>query len=323
MHISHMRDEGANILDSVRETVRIGEEGKLPTQITHHKIIAKAFWGKSEQTLQLVKEARARGVDVTVDQYPYTASHTGIVALFPQWALEGGTDALLERLGAPEQRARIQDEIVRRIRDDRGGGDPANVQLSRCEFDPSLAGKTLADVARSRSLDGSLESAAKVVMDIQAKGGCTAIYHAISERDVERILAFPWTMIASDGEAPVFGSASPHPRAYGTFPRVLGRYVRDKRVISLEDAIRRMTGLPAWRLKIFDRGLIRPGMAADLTIFHPDSIADRAGFTNPHQYAVGVAHVLVNGVPVLREGKMTGARPGRVLYGPAKRLHPE
>jgi dihydroorotase/N-acyl-D-amino-acid deacylase len=319
MHISHMRDEATHVFDSVRETIRIGEEGRLPTQITHHKIIGKANWGNSRKTLQIVEEARERGVDITLDQYPYTASHTATTALFPQWSLEGGASALKERLQAPEQRSRIEAEIVRRIRDDRGGGSAENIQLSRCDYDPSLAGKTLADVTRARGLEPTLENAAATAIEIQEKGGCYAIYHSMSEEDLERILSFPWTMIASDGEAPVFGSASPHPRAYGTFPRVLGRYTREKRLFSLEEAIRKMTALPAWRLKIFDRGLLRPGMYADIAIFDPGVIADRSEFKNPHQYSVGVKHVVVNGRPVLLDGKMTGTRSGRVLHGPAKR----
>lgn len=319
MHISHMRDESAQVLQSVRETIRIGEEGHLPTQITHHKIIGAASWGASEQTLSLVAEARARGVDVTLDQYPYTASHTGSVALFPQWALEGGAGSLRERMQAPAQRVRIKNEIVRRIKEDRGGGDPKNVQFSHCAFDPSLDGKTLAEVTRARGLEPNLENAAEVILQIQERGGCSTIYHAITESDVERIMKSPWTIIASDGEAPIFGEASPHPRAYGTFPRVLGRYVREKKLLSLESAVHKMTGLPAARLKLFDRGLLRPGMKADIVIFDAAMIADRSEFTNPHQYSVGVRDLLVNGDPVLLNGKMTGARPGRVLAGPAKR----
>jgi dihydroorotase/N-acyl-D-amino-acid deacylase len=317
-HVSHMRDEAAEVLESVRETIRIGEEGGLPTQITHHKILGKAFWGRSKDTLRLVDAARARGVDVTIDQYPYTASHTGSSALFPQWSLEGGAKSLLERLGAPEQRAHIKAEIVRRIRDDRGGGDPANVQFSRCEFDASLNGKTLAVVTRSRGFEPTLENAADVLMDIQQKGGCSTIYHAMAEEDVVRIMQYPWTMVASDGEAPVFGEAAPHPRAYGTFPRVVGRYVREKKVLQLEEAVRKMTSFPASRLKLFDRGLLRPGMFADVVVFDPARIVDRSEFTNPHQYSEGVQHLFVNGVQVLAAGKMTDARPGRVLYGPGR-----
>lgn len=318
MHISHMRDEAAGILDSVRETIRIGEEGKLPTQVTHHKIIGGASWGKSVQTLMLIEEARARGVDVSLDQYPYTASHTGSAAMFPQWSLEGGRAALLERLQAPESRARIKAEVARRILEDRGAGNPKNVQFNRCDFDPSLNGKTLADATSLRGLPVTIENAAEVALELQQKGGCSAIYHAISEADVERIMKYPGTMIATDGEAPVFGKGSPHPRAYGTFPRVLGRYVRERKLLTLEDAVRRMTSLPASRLKLFDRGLLRAGMAADIVVFDPERIADRSEFTKPHQYSVGIRHVLVNGEFVLRDEQMTGARPGRVLFGPAR-----
>ncbi len=319
MHISHMRDEATGVLDSVRETIRIGEEGGLPTQVTHHKVIGTANWGASEKTLKLVEEARARGVDVTIDQYPYTASHTGSAALFPQWSLEGGESSLRERLGAADQRGRIKTEIARRIREDRGGGDPKNVQFARCDHVPSLAGRTLADVTKSRGLEPTIENAAEVAIDIQLKGGCSTIYHSMNEEDVVRIMRHPLTMIASDGEAPVFGQASPHPRAYGTFPRVLGRYVREKKVIGLEDAIRKMTSFPASRLKLYDRGVLRPRMKADVVVFDPAAIADKSEYTKPHQYSVGIRDVLVNGEAVLQDGKMTGALPGRVLYGPARK----
>ena len=167
MHISHMRDEAAGVLDSVRETIRVGEEGGLPTQITHHKVIGSAAWGKSADTLQLIEQARARGVDVSLDQYPYTASHTGSAAMFPQWSLEGGRKALLERLQAPESRARIKAEVGRRIREDRGGGDPKNVQFNRCDFDPALNGKTLADATARRGLSVTIENAAEVALELQ------------------------------------------------------------------------------------------------------------------------------------------------------------
>jgi N-acyl-D-amino-acid deacylase len=318
IHISHMRDESAGVLDSVRETIRIGEEGGLPTQITHHKIIGSAAWGKSADTLKLIEDARARGVDVSLDQYPYTASHTGSAAMFPQWSLEGGRKALLERLQAPESRARIKAEVARRIREDRGAGDPKNVQFNRCDFDPSLNGKTLADATAARNLPVTIENAAEEALDLQAKGGCSTIYHAISEPDVERIMKYPGTMIATDGDAPVFGRGSPHPRSYGTFPRVLRLYVREKGIISLEDAIRRMTSLPADRLKLLDRGVLRPGMIADVVVFDAARIADKSEYTNPHQYSTGIRDVMINGQFVLRDGKLTGIHSGRVLYGPAR-----
>lgn len=322
IHISHMRAESAQIADSVAETIRIGEEGGLPTQVTHHKITGRPNWGKSKETIAMVEAARARGVDVTLDQYPYTASSTGTAALFPQWSLEGGHAELLKRLRDPAARERIKAEIVRRILDDRGGGDPKNVVMASCAHDASLAGKSLSQITDSRGQTPTPQNAADIAIEIQQKGGCSAVYHAINEEDVERILRYPFTMVASDGGIPVFGQDVPHPRNYGAFARVLGHYVRERRVITLEDAVRRMSSLPANRLKLEDRGLLRPGMRADIAVFDPAVVADKATFTAPHQYAAGFRHVLVNGTPVLLDGAMTAERPGRVLYGPA-RLQPD
>ncbi len=319
IHISHMRDEAAGILESVRETIRIGEEGGLPTQLTHHKIIGVKNWGLSRETLRMVEEARARGVDVTIDQYPYTASSTGTSALIPQWAQAGGRKAMIERLRDPALRAKIKAEVVSRILEDRGGGHPQNVVLANCAFDPSLAGRNLAQLTEERGRQPTAENAADLLLEIEERGGCQAVYHAIGEEDIERILRSPFTMIASDGEIPVFGQGSPHPRSYGTFARVLGYYVRDRRVLSLEEAVRKMSSLPAARLGLGDRGLLRPGMYADVVVFDPSTVRDRATFSRPHQYAEGFLHVLVNGRPVLRDGKMTDERPGRVLYGPGRR----
>lgn len=319
LYTSHMRDEAAQVLDSVRETIRIGEEGGLPTQITHHKIIGKPNWGRSAETLAQVEEARRRGVDVSIDQYPYTASSTGLGALLPQWSQAGGNKALQERLGAAETRARIKTVIIDKIRNDRGGGDPKNIQLASCSFDKTLAGKTLADVARAQGLESTPENAAEVALGLLQRGTCSTVFHAIDEADVERILRSPYTMVASDGGIPTFGEGVPHPRNYGAFARVLSRYVRERKAITLEQAVFKMSGYPAARFQLMDRGLIRPGMKADIAVFDPALVRDRAEFGKPHQYAEGFVHVLVNGQFVLRDGKMTGNRPGRVLYGPAAR----
>lgn len=319
MHHSHMRDEAAHVLDSVRETIRIGEEGGLPTQITHHKIIGKANWGLSVETIKLVEEARARGVDVTIDQYPYTASSTGTASLIPQWAQEGGQKALVERLDAPATRARIKLAVVERIEFDRGGGDPANVVMANCAWDKSLDGKNLAQITKMRGRAVNFENAAETLLEIQHSGGCAAIFHAISEDDLVRIMKYPFTMVASDGEIPQFGVAAPHPRSYGTFARVLARYVREKHVISWEEAVHKMSGMPAERLKLWDRGLIRPGMKADIAVFDPAKVQDKATFENPHQYAVGFKYVLVNGRVVVEDDAVTSERPGRILYGPGKK----
>jgi N-acyl-D-amino-acid deacylase len=217
IHVSHMRNEAAGVLDSVRETITIGERGGLPTQITHHKIIGTGNWGRSVDTLRLVDEARARGVDVTIDQYPYTASSTGIQALFPSWALEGGQAGVAKRLRDPAERARIKAAVIENIKYDRGGGDPKNVTIASCAWDPSLAGRDLAEITRSRGQEPTLDNAAETAMFIVEHGGAQGIFHAIAEQDLERILKHPVTMIGSDGEVPIFGTAAPHPRSYGTF----------------------------------------------------------------------------------------------------------
>jgi dihydroorotase/N-acyl-D-amino-acid deacylase len=317
IHVSHMRNEAAGVLDSVRETIAIGERGHLPTQVTHHKVIGTKNWGQSVETLKLVAEARARGVDVTIDQYPYTASATSISALFPPWALEGGRADIVTRLHDPAARARIKATVVENIKFDRGGGDPKNIAVSSCAWDPSLAGKNLTEITRARGVEPTIENAAETAMDVVDKGGAQGIFHAIDEQDLERIIACPLTMIASDGEVPIFGQAAPHPRSYGTFARVLAVYVHDKALLTLEEAVRKMTSLPAWRLGLQDRGVLRQGMKADLVLFDPAQVRDKATFDRPHQYAEGFAMVVVNGQVIFEKGAMTAARPGRVLYGPA------
>ena len=318
IHQSHMRDEASRVLDSVNETIAIGERGVLPTQITHHKIIGKSNWGRSVETLQLVDRARARGVDVTIDQYPYTASSTSIQGgLVPQWAQEGGRDRVLERLKDEGSRRKILAEVSRSIETDRGGGDPANVVLAACSWDRSLAGKSLAQVLRERGRPVAIDQAADLVLEVVQKGGCSAIYHAISEEDLVRIMKHPATMIASDASPgiPTFGTDVPHPRAYGTFARVLGVYVRDNGVLTLEDAVRKMSSFPAQRLGFADRGAIRVGMKADLVAFNATTIRDVATFERPHQYAEGVTAVVVNGKVTFETGRLTGERAGRVLRG--------
>ncbi|GIW51878.1 MAG: aminoacylase [Gemmatimonadales bacterium] len=318
IYISHMRDEAAGVVESVLETIRIGEEGGLPAQITHHKIVGPGYWGRSVETLRLVDEARARGVDVTIDQYPYTASSTSITsALLPSWAQEGGRERLLSRLSDRQTRERIKRESAEIIKLERGGGDPKNVVIARCEWDSALAGKTLADVARARGWEPTPEGGAEAAIWITEQGGCQGIFHAISEEDLVRILRHPATMVASDGGIVIFGEGHPHPRSYGTFARVLGHYVRDRGVLRLEEAVRKMTSFPAQRLGLVDRGVLRPGMKADIAVFDPERVRDAATFERPHQYAEGFSLVLVNGQVVFENGRITEARPGRVLYGPA------
>jgi N-acyl-D-aspartate/D-glutamate deacylase len=320
IHTSHMRNEADGVLDSVRETINIGEKGNMPTQITHHKVLGSPNWGRTVDTLKLVEDARARGVDVSIDQYPYTASSTSLSGgIVPQWAQEGGTEDMRKRFQDPALRPRIRREMAQTIRTDRGGGDAKNVVLAYCAGDTSLNGKSLARVADEQGKQPTPENAADVAMDILMKTNCQTVYHAINEADVERVMKYPGTMICTDGEVAIFGRGVIHPRSYGSFARVLGVYVREKKILTLEDAIRKMTSLTADRLRLFDRGLLRPGMKADVVIFDPDTVADKAQFDKPHQYAVGFSHVLVNGQVVIDDGKITAARPGQILYGPARK----
>ena len=316
IYISHMRDEAVDVLKSVNETINIGKEAKIPVQITHHKIIGKDNWGLSYETLKLVDNAIEEGVKVSIDQYPYTASQTSIRALIPQWAQAGGRNNLLARIDDPDTRQLIIDEIIKRILFDRGGGHPKNVFISKSSWDTSMEGKNLAELCIERNLEPNPYNAAMVVFEIIKGGGATAVYHAINSDDVDKIMQHPMTSIASDGPMTVFGVGSPHPRTYGTFARVLGSYVRDRNILSLEEAVRKMTSLPAQILSIDNRGLIQEGYYADITIFDASTVNDKATFQDPHQYAEGIYSVLVNGVIVVENGAHNGSKPGRVLRGP-------
>lgn len=310
---SHMREEGLELIESVKETIRIGEEGGLPTQVTHHKVVGYPMWGSSTETLRLVDEARERGVDVTIDQYPYIASSTSLTILFPSWSLEGTQEDLLARLNDPADRARIKEAIVNNLEKDRGGNDPANVAIAYCYWDPSLSGKNLAILLEERDMAVTLENAADLAIELQKKGGFQGIFFAMQEEDVQRILVHPMNMVSSDGGIPVWQSGMPHPRNYGTFARVLGHYVRELGLLSFTEAIRKMTSLPAHRLGLDDRGILQEGAYADLVVLNPATVIDHATFEAPHQYATGVEHVIVNGQLALRDGEPTGTRPGRVL----------
>jgi len=223
---------------------------------------------------------------------------------------------MLGRFRDPEIRRRIEAEVVVNLRTKRGGS-LRNVQLANYEAEPALSGSTIEEIAVARGIDPTMENGARLILDLLERGPAGAIYHSISEPDLERILVHPLTAIASDGGVPIVGKDWPHPRSYGTFTRVLGHYVRERKLLPLEEAVRKMTSFPAQRAGLTDRGLLRPGMAADIVVFDPARIADRATYKNPHQHSEGVVHVLVNGELVLRDGALTGARPGRVLRGPA------
>lgn len=316
IYISHMREEGLELLDSVEETIRIGEQGGLPTQITHHKAMGAPMWGRSVDSLALVDAAIARGVDVSIDQYPYAASSTGIDVLFPAWSLAGPREEQLARFRDPQTRVRIREAIIFNMINDRGGNDPSRVAIADCEWDPSLNGLNFSEVLLQRGQQPSMELAAELALELVENGGCQGVFHAMSEQDVVRIMRHPVTMIASDGGIVMPGEGMPHPRNNGAFARVLAKFVREQGVLSLQSAIHKMSLMPAERINLHDRGRIETGAVADIAVFDPTTIQDHATFKDPHQFASGVQHVVVAGELVLQNGNMTGKRPGLVLRQP-------
>lgn len=319
IYVSHMRDEAAGLLDSVAEVIRIAREARIPGQVQHHKAVGKPQWGWSVKSLAMIDAARKEGLDVTLDMYPYTASSTGSSVLFPQWSLAGGREAFARRAKDPATRAKLEADMKRIFTVERGGADLANIQFRTLPSDRRYDGRTLADLAKDRGLPDTIETGIQLAIELQLKGGFSAIYHSMDEQDVVRIMRHPLTMFDTDGDPVGYGVGHPHPRSYGTFPRVLGRYVREQKVLTLEEAIKRMTSMSADQIGQRERGRIAKGMYADLTVFDEGTIADRATYTEPHQYSVGIHHVIVNGVSIIRDGVLTGATPGRALKGPARR----
>jgi len=318
IYVTHMRDEATGLLDSVRETIRIAAEAGIPAQINHHKVVGATQWGWSERSLALIDSARDAGLDVTHDLYPYTASSTSSAVLFPQWALAGDEEDFRRRVEDPETRARMEEEMARIFRMERGGGDLSRVQFRQVPSAPEYDGRTMADLARDRGMPNTVASGVELAIELQLEGGFGAIYHAMDEDDLIQILTHRRSMIETDGDPLGFGQGHPHPRSYGAFPRVLARYVGELQVLTLGEAIRKMTSMPARQYGQRERGIVAEGLFADLTVFDPERISDRATFTEPHRYSVGVIHVVVNGVPVIRDGSLTGAKPGRVVRGPAR-----
>jgi len=326
IYASHMRGEGKELVQSVDELIEISEKGGLPGEVFHFKAAYSPGWGKLMQEAGAhIDAARARGVDVAADLYVYTAGGTGLEATIPSWAHEGGQEALIKRLGDPEIRARLKKEIVSgspgwwNIIEASGGWQNVILVNAQNPDNAKFQGRSLADIAKELKKDPA-DTAFDLVM--QGKTGrVLAIYHMMSEQDIETALRFPWTSIGSDaGTALTLGGDDAlglaHPRSYGNFPRVIARYVRETHTLTLEDAIRKMTSWPATRMRIADRGLIREGIWADVVIFDYDTIQDRSTYEKPDITPDGIDYVLVNGQVVIDHGKHTGARPGKILYGP-------
>jgi len=309
IYSSHMRNEGNNILDSLDELFRIAREAKIRADVSHIKLSGNSAWGRAAEVLAAIERARAEGLDVTQDQYAYTASSTGIATLIPSTALEGGGAAFRQRIADPEQKAKIVAQMKETLR--RGARkDYAYAVIASYATDRSMNGKSIPEVARLKRGSDSLDDQIETILEIERSGGASGVFHGMNEDDLQAFLRHPNTMIASDGGVREKGESVPHPRSYGNNARVLARYVRELKLLRLEDAIRKMSSLPATAFRLRDRGFVRPGAWADLVAFDPAKVQDDATFNDPHHFSRGMVHVLVNGAAVIRGGEMTGDRPG-------------
>jgi len=325
-YISHMRSEGNRLLEAIDELIRISREANIPAEIYHLKAAGQKNYPKMDQAIAKIEAARTQGLKITADMYTYTAGATGLDAAMPPWVLDGGYDAAYTRLSDPAMRKKIAAEIG--TPSDTwenlylAAGSPGRVLLVEFKSDAlkPLTGKTLAEVAKMRGKD-PIETIMDLVVEDRSRVG--TVYFMISEDNIRKQIKLPWVSFGSDAASmapePPFTKSSAHPRAYGNFARLLGKYVREEKVIPLEEAVRRLSGLPASNLELDRRGFLKEGMFADVVVFDPATIADRATFENPHQYATGVKHVFVNGTQVLKDGEHTGAKPGRALWGAGKR----
>src|SRR5712691_3424010 len=324
-YISHMRSEGNRLLEAFDELVRISREAKIPAEVYHIKAAGRQNWGKIDNLLSQIEAARKEGLNIRANMYTYTAAGTGLDACFPPWTEDGGYEALFKRLRDPATREKIKAEV--KIDSDKwenlylATGSPDKILLVafKSEKLKPLTGKTLAEVAKMRGKD-PIDTAMDLVAEDESRVG--TVYFMMSEENVKKEIAKPWISFGSDeaSQSPegVFLKSNPHPRAYGNFARVLGKYVRDEKLITLPGAIRRLSAQPATNLGLDDRGFLKEGMFADVVVFDPATIADRATFEKPHQLAIGMKHVFVNGMQVMKDGEHTGAKPGRALWGPGK-----
>ena len=323
IYASHIRNEGndeqGGVFSAISEAIDVGRAAGIPVEISHFKVSSKRLWGQSKRTIALVEKARTEGLDVTVDQYPYTASSTSLSVLLPSWALADGDSAVKARLNDPKIRKKIRDQMRHTIVDRNGRYRLDYAYVSRCQWDSTLNGKNISQINRLWKRKGTLSNEIQTALDMVDKGGAGMVYHTMCEEDVQRIMKYPYSMVGSDAGVIQFGSGVPHPRGYGSNARVLAEYVRHKKVLRIEEAIRKMTSFPAQRFLLVDRGLIRPGMWADVVVFDEKTIADKATFQKPHAYSEGFLYVLVNGETVIDHGTHTGARPGKVLLGPGTR----
>lgn len=309
-YVSHMRSEGLEIFDALDEVFRIARDARIKAHISHLKLSSPRMWGRADEVLRAIDRARAANLDITQDQYLYTASSTGLSQLVPDDAREGGR--FRERLQNPDEKARLVARMKERLAQ-HGRTNYAYAVIAQCRSDPRLNGLSLPAAAQLRRGQNSLDDQIETILEIERDGGASGVFHGMSDADLRRFLEHPNTMIASDSGIRRLGAGVPHPRGYGNNARLLAHFVRAQHLLPLEEAIRRMTSLPATHFGLHHRGILQVGAWADLVVFHPDTVQDHATYPDPHHWATGFRHVLVNGIPVLEEHRPTGARPGRPL----------
>lgn len=312
IYTSHMRHEDTRIFQALDEVVRVAREAGVRAEVSHIKLAGPTAWGKADAVLEFLEKARAEGLDITQDQYAYTASSTSLSQLIPDFALEGGREQFARRLGDPAEKARIVAWMKENVKS-KGRDDYAYAVIASCGHNPQLNGLNVPQAASKLRSGNTLDHQIETVLDIQKNGGASGVFHGMSEDDLRAFMRHPNTMVACDSGLRKFGEGVPHPRGYGNNPRVLARYVREQKVLRLEDAVRKMTSLPASTFRLKNRGLLREGNWADITIFDPAKIRDTSEYNNPHHYPAGIPHVLVNGIFVVRDGQHTRAKAGKTL----------
>jgi N-acyl-D-amino-acid deacylase len=312
IYASHMRNEGTELEQAIAETIRVGEATGARVEISHLKVDSPNRWGASGKALAMIDAARLKGIDVRADQYAYTAASSGLGIRFPSWVLEGGSSKIAERLNTPATWEKIKKEMAALLAE-RGLTDLSFAIVALYRPDASLNGLSMQQIAQRRKGSDSADAQFEVAREMLLEGGAQMVYHFMSDDDVDRIMRHPQVSVASDSSVLSFGDGVPHPRGYGDNARVLGTYVRTRHVISLEEAVRKMTSLPAAHFRFANRGIVKAGYAADLVVFDPKTVADVATFEAPHAYATGIPYVVVNGVIVVKNGTQTDARPGQVI----------
>ena len=320
VYATHMRNQGKRIKEAIEEAVRIGKEAGVPVEISHIKLADEAVWGKYHLITEPIEEARRQRLEVYMDQYPYTATSSGFTSSFPGWAVSGGNDVFLERLKDQDNYQKIKRALIeKRLTSERGIDRLKSIYVARNANHQEYEGKNLAEILELLGRERTVSNGADLIIEMQRNDRPRGVFFQMAEEDVTTLMRKSYNMIASDGKVEIPGVEVPHPRAYGTFPRVLAKYVRESGILSLAEAIRKMTSLPAQAMGFYDRGVLNEGMVADIVIFNLEKIQDTATFENPHQYPKGIHWVIVNGELVIDDGKWTGVFPGRVLYGLGKK----